>query len=353
VTAPGEALRGAVAFLLLPLSLVPLYFAVPRLRAEVAPDPDRAPLPVPDVTPSKAQLDRWRPLPPARNAVPVLAYHGINAKPDHYSVTRRQFAEHMQMLRRAGFEAITIAQYVRFLQGYRDRLPKRPVLITFDDGRLDSYRGADKVLAETGLRATMFAIAGFTEHKSPFYLGWDELRRMMKSSRWDVQEHAGIGHVNVRYDAKGSEGPAYAYRQYTEGEGLETFEEFKARVRHDILWAKRTMTEQLPGFSPWSFAVPFGNYGHDGDTNDKRIAPFMQKFLARHFHAVFMTRPAVYTTPKSARSQLPRIEVHSDTSTDTLYRWLRDRMPAQQVKREPLTDAPVALSPAGPGPARG
>ena len=353
MTSPAEALRGAVAFILLPLSLVPLYFAVPRLRNEVAPDPDRAALAAPQVTPSKAQLQRWRPLPPARNAVPVLAYHGVNDKPDHYSVNSRTFAEQMAMLRTAGFESITIAQYARFLQGVTKDLPKRPVLITFDDGRLDSYRGADKVLAEAGFRATMFAIAGFVEDKSSFYLTWDELRRMMKSGRWDVQEHAGIGHVNVRYDAAGHEGPAYAYRQYTEGEGLETFDEFKTRVRHDILWAKRTMTEQLPGFSPWSFAVPFGNYGHDGDTNDKRIGPFMQRFLGANFQAVFMTRPPVYTTPKSTQSQLPRIEVHSDTSTDDLYRWLRDRMPAEPVRREPLTKTPVALSPGDSGQARG
>jgi hypothetical protein len=99
--------------------------------------------------------------------------------------------------------------------------------------------------------------------------------------------------------------------------------------------------------------VPFGNYGHDGDTNDKRIAPFMQKFLARHFHVVFMTRPAIYTTPKSTRSRLARIEVHSDTRTDDLYRWLRDRMPARPAPRPPLDEPPVALSPGGPGPARG
>ena len=102
LTAPAEALRGAVAFLLLPLSLVPLYFAVPRLRSEVAPDPDRAPFAAPAVTPTEAQLQRWRPLPPARDAVPVLAYHGVNEKPDHYSVTDRQFAEQMEMLRRVG-----------------------------------------------------------------------------------------------------------------------------------------------------------------------------------------------------------------------------------------------------------
>jgi biofilm PGA synthesis lipoprotein PgaB len=331
VTSPREALRGAVAFLLLPLSLVPLYFAVPKIRNEVAPDPARVALAAPDVR--DALLERYRVLPASPGAVPVLAYHGINPRPDHYSVTQQQFAEQMAMLRKAGFESLSIAEYVRFLQGANERLPERPILITFDDGRLDSYRGADKILAENGLRATMFAIAGHTEEHSSFYLTWDELRRMVKSGRWDVQEHAGIGHANVRYDAAGHKGPAYAYRQYTEGDGLESFAQFKRRVRHDIMWAKRTMTEQLPGFMPWSFAVPFGNYGHDGDTNDSRIGPWMKRFLADQFQAVFLTRPPVYTTPDSARAGLGRIEIHSDTGADDLYRWLRDRMPQPQPKR--------------------
>jgi biofilm PGA synthesis lipoprotein PgaB len=327
VTSPGEALRGAVAFLLLPLSLAPLYFAVPRLRGEVAqPEPDRAPLDAPAIEPSDAQLDRWRPLAPARGAVPVLAYHGVNGHRDHYSVTRRQFAEQMAMLRRAGFETIGIAQYVRFLQGVTDDLPDRPILITFDDGRLDSYRGADRILAEYGFKATMFVIAGYVEEHSSFYLTWDELRTMARSGRWDIQEHAGVGHVNVTYDAHGHKAPAYANRQYVEGKGLESFEQFKSRVRQDILWAKRTMSEQLPGFTPWSFAVPFGDYGNR-DSNDPRIKHFMGRFLRKHFQAVFMTEPSVYTTPASDRWRLGRIEIHSDTPTDHLYRWLRDGTP--------------------------
>ena len=53
MTSPAEALRGAFAFLLLPLSLVPLYFALPRIRAEVGPDPERAPVAIPAFTPSQ------------------------------------------------------------------------------------------------------------------------------------------------------------------------------------------------------------------------------------------------------------------------------------------------------------
>jgi biofilm PGA synthesis lipoprotein PgaB len=352
MTSPAEALRGAFAFLLLPLSLVPLYFALPRIRAEVGPDPERAPVAIPAFTPSQAQYNRWRPLPAAHDAVPVLAFHGINDDTDHYSVSNTQFAEQMAMLRRAGFESIGIADYVRFLQGVGDGLPKRPILITFDDGRLDSYRGADKILAENGFRATMFVIAGHTEEHSSFYLNWSELRWMMKSGRWDVQEHAGVMHENVTYDAAGHTGPAYAYRQYREGKGLESFAEFRARVRQDILWAKSTMSEELPGFMPWAFAVPFGSYGNDG-TNDHRIPGFMRRFLGRNFQAVFMTEPSVYTTPTSRSAALPRFEIHGDTRTDDLYRWLRDRMPARPIRHEPLTSTPNAVTVGGSGPASG
>jgi peptidoglycan/xylan/chitin deacetylase (PgdA/CDA1 family) len=41
-------------------------------------------------------------------------------------------------------------------------------LITFDDGRVDSYRGADKVLARYHYQATMFVVAAWvTQHPGP------------------------------------------------------------------------------------------------------------------------------------------------------------------------------------------
>jgi polysaccharide deacetylase len=324
---PREALRGAAAFLLLPLSLVPLYFAVPRIEGGAEKiDVQRRALPVPEVNPTQAELDSFRTLPTFRGAVPVLAYHGINDMGDHYSVSQRHFAAQMDMLRRAGFQSISISQYVRFLRGDDRDLPQRPILITFDDGRLDSYRGADKVLATYGFKATMFVIVGRVEDSSTFYLNWGELRRMASSRRWDIQEHAGVGHVNVRYDAAGHYGPAYGYRQYLDGR-LESFTDYRHRVTDDVLWAKRTLSEQIPGFTPWSFAVPFGDFGQDG-TNDGRIPKFIDRLLSDNFQAVFLTWPPRYTTRKTPLSRLGRIEVHGDTSTTQLYRALEVRMPA-------------------------
>ena len=308
--AQAERWRGTVTLLLLPLSLLPLYFAVPRLQGGVRqPDPgaERHALPAPQVAVSSEASSR------AGETVAALSRAPSRCSPTTASTRRNdvllghataQFAEQMEMLDRAGFAAISIEQYVRFLHGDRRGPAQAPVLITFDDGRLDSYRGADKVLAAHGFRATMFVITGDIEEDNHFYLDWEELKRMMKSGRWDMQEHAGTATqrpLRRRGRTRARPTPTGSTR---EGEGLESFAEFKRRVRHDILWAKRTMTDQLPGFKPLELRGAVRQLRPDGDTNDSASRSSCSASCARHFDAVFMTRPPVYTTPKSTRSRL-------------------------------------------------
>lgn len=328
MTSWRDALGRTAAFLLLPLSLLPIYFALPRLKAEFGSTPNeiaRTALPVMNVRFSSDELNGFRPLPLKGGAIPVLAYHGINGNNDTYSVSRRTFTSHMQMLHRAGFRTISIQQYVRFLKGDRKGLPPRPVLITFDDGRLDSYRGADKVLARFDFRATMFVIASAAEKPKNFYLNWDDLRRMAASGKWDVQQHAGEGHYEVRYDAHGRKGPFYAYRRHT-AEGLESFAHYKTRVTKDVLWGMRRLSEEVPGFAPLSFALPFGDYGQLG-TNDPRIPRFFNHFLRNRFQAVFVVRPSAYTSAQTRRWQIGRYELRTYTTAGRLYNWLQERLP--------------------------
>ena len=80
------------------------------------------------------------------------------------------------MLQQAGFHTISAAQYARFPGGSAKDLPSRPILITFDDGQLDSYRYADPILRQFGFRATMFVITDPVDRGNPFYLRWDEFR---------------------------------------------------------------------------------------------------------------------------------------------------------------------------------
>ena len=218
---------------------------------------------------------------------------------------------------------------MRFLRGDSRGLPTRPLLITFDDGRLDSYRGADFALRRYGYRATMFVVAGAVRPDDRHFLSWKELRRMEDSGRWDLQEHAGDGHRQVAYDAAGRTGPFYAFRRYTESSGLETLAQWEQRVTTDVFAGRAALAARLKRFQPWTFAVPYSNYGQRA-TNDSRIPALMRTFLRRQYEAVFVqderNNPA-YTTRASHRGDVERFEVHTDTSVDDVYRWLRDQAP--------------------------
>src|SRR6185503_4715695 len=112
---------------------------------------------------------------------------------------------------------ISAAQYAAHPGGSAKDLPSRPILITFDDGQLDSYRYADPILRRYGFRATMFVITDPVDKKNPYYL------------RWDLQLHAGAMHSMVRIDGKGTQGAAYANRLWKDGR-LESFAAYQRRV---------------------------------------------------------------------------------------------------------------------------
>jgi Polysaccharide deacetylase len=324
-------LRRPFSFVLLPLSVLPLAIAVPAVidaHANYVRYFASPPFPAPEVALSAAQRHEFVPLPAYTGAIPVLVYHGINGNHDGYSISQREFAAQMEMLRLAGFRSVSIAQYDRFQHGDDRGLPARPILITFDDGRLDSFRGADLVLAHEGMRATMFVITGQIAARNPFYLDWTELHRMQRSGRWDIQPHAYRGHVQVTVDPRGHRAPFYAVRRYLRSTGEETFAEYQRRVALDLF----TLGDQFKtqAIEVHALAVPYGDYGQQDAGNDARIVPFTLGLMQSQFGTVFVQddhNDPAYTTPTGGGPQ-KRWEAHTSTTPAQLYGWLRARDPA-------------------------
>jgi peptidoglycan/xylan/chitin deacetylase (PgdA/CDA1 family) len=101
----------------------------------------------------------------ARRAdVPVLCYHQIrrptaadSAQDRAYIVSPRVFAQQMKALDRAGYTTVTgdeLADHV--LRGMP--LPRKPVLLTFDDASDDHYDVALPILERHGFKATFFVM---------------------------------------------------------------------------------------------------------------------------------------------------------------------------------------------------
>lgn len=224
--------------------------------------------------------------------VPVLLYHRLVAEPR--AVAPTDFEAEMRRLHDLGFQAITLDTYLRFMRGERVRLPQRPILITFDDGYVSSWKIADPVLARYGWTAVMYIPTGFVG--LPEHLTWEQLRTLWRSGRWEIEEHAGDGHVSVPIDATGRTLPYYAAERWLNGR-RETFAEYKRRVSRDIRRGAELLAQHLPGWlSHGTFAVPFGDYGQRG-SDDPRIEPWFSAYLRSRFAVTFVQAIDRFVSP--------------------------------------------------------
>ena len=87
--------------------------------------------------------------------------------PWHY-VTVADFRKQMNMIDRFGYTPITFSDYQLFLED-KLTLPSKPIIITFDDGYVDTLENAIPVLLELNMRAVIFVMGD----------------RKLKSARWD------------------------------------------------------------------------------------------------------------------------------------------------------------------------
>ena len=78
--------------------------------------------------------------------VPILMYHRIASVPgDRNALPGEKFEEQMRYLEENGFHSITVEELqAHFLHG--KRLPKKPVVLTFDDGYEDNFSAALPIL---------------------------------------------------------------------------------------------------------------------------------------------------------------------------------------------------------------
>jgi peptidoglycan/xylan/chitin deacetylase (PgdA/CDA1 family) len=281
------------------------------------------PLPASAVTLTSAEKELWAKLPPDRSAIPVLLYHGIgpesdfaNAADASYGVDVEDFATQMTEIRHAGYETVGLQTFLDFVSGKPVDLPPRPLLLTFDDARTDSWTGADDILRKLHSTAVMFVDVGHVDRRSPEYLTWEELQIAQDSGRWQLQLHSGEGHAMIRHGPDpGDTGPYYAYEK-----PREDLDSWRERVRSDIEWGQKTLAERIPAYRPLAFAPPYGSYGQDG-TNDEQIPGDLLGWLTGRYGTVFTQDENARARARSGQP-LGRIQVTRATTGGDLHAML-------------------------------
>ena len=99
------------------------------------------------------------------NSIPVLMYHHVSSSGGPLSISPENFESQIEWLARNGYVTLTTDEFARFLHG--SPMPRKSVLLTFDDGYLDNYVHAHPILLHYGLNAVMFLVTGRV-HDGPF-----------------------------------------------------------------------------------------------------------------------------------------------------------------------------------------
>ncbi|MBS5316726.1 MAG: polysaccharide deacetylase family protein [Clostridiales bacterium] len=127
--------------------------------------------------------------------IPILMYHKIkdqveNTEDDQsMSVSTANFEAQLKALLEAGYTPINFKQLKDYLEG-KVGLPKKPILITADDGYLCNYTKAYPILKKYNAQATFFVTSlyvGITNENEHF--SWEQAKEMEASGLIDIQSH--------------------------------------------------------------------------------------------------------------------------------------------------------------------
>jgi peptidoglycan/xylan/chitin deacetylase (PgdA/CDA1 family) len=117
--------------------------------------------------------------------LPILMYHSISNQASaafrSFAVPPRHFAEQMAYLHMHGYTPLTVSQLVTLRTEGPERLPTRPVVITFDDGFADFATEALPILKRYQFAATLYVTTGFVNETSRWLLHEGEGQRPMLS----------------------------------------------------------------------------------------------------------------------------------------------------------------------------
>jgi peptidoglycan/xylan/chitin deacetylase (PgdA/CDA1 family) len=177
--------------------------------------------------------------------VPILTYHNLAPQSKGRMIMgAKGFEEQMRYLNSHGYRLINLKQFVEFVSLKR-QLPRKSVLLTFDDGYRSFLQYAYPILKELGFSATLFVYTDYLGAGSNA-LSWADLKKLVAEG-FDVQAHS-KSHGDMVRAANESAG------------------EYDKRLEVELAQPRALFKKNL-GFDPNILAYP---YGHQDETVVRR-----------------------------------------------------------------------------------
>jgi peptidoglycan/xylan/chitin deacetylase (PgdA/CDA1 family) len=121
--------------------------------------------------------------------IPVLTYHRIIPRTASiYDFTPEMLEKHFKLFKTLGYHPISAVQFLAYLR-QPELMPKKPIVLTFDDGNKSHYTRVFPLLKKYGFQATFFVYPRAIKEKSNLCLTWTELKEMNEAG-FDIESHS-------------------------------------------------------------------------------------------------------------------------------------------------------------------
>lgn len=151
--------------------------------------------------PADVQAKAHTASPPAELRVPILMYHYVEYVKDKHDTYRMKldivpaiFEEQIKTLSNEGYTFLSMKDLADGIDG-KKALPKKPVVITLDDGHWDVYTDILPILQKYKAKATAYVISGFIDGSD--FLSLSQLEDVAKSGYIEVGAHT-VHHVSLK-----------------------------------------------------------------------------------------------------------------------------------------------------------
>lgn len=173
----------------------------------------------------------------------ILMYHRVaeTAAPDRYTVSPGEFRRQMQYLVAQKYQVIALQRLVRAFAG-DFALPDRSIVITFDDGFLDTYENALPVLIALKMCATFYVISGLAGKTS----SWMSSRTDRSTRLIDWREIGDLRHSGFEIGSHSVTHPRLTQLSID-------------AAKSEIVDSKASLEDRL-GAPVTSFAYPYGDF---------------------------------------------------------------------------------------------
>lgn len=264
----------------------------------------------------------------------VLCFHDIRDNlrasfetlPDAFAIDTKALTNMFSWLQSNGYHPVTLAQIDEARRGGKP-LPKRPILLTFDDGYESHYSKVFPLLKQFRFPAVFGLVTEWTNAPQgakiklsdkqivdrDFFMNWQQIREMQASGLAEFGTHTHDMHHGILANPQGNELPAAGTHQYLPKLGrYENDDEYRKRVRDDLQRSKDIIEKNI-GAKVQTVVWPYGAHNL---MLDQEAANVGLKYM--------LTLEPGPNTPDVPLTAIRRSLMGYDTGTGNLERSLRE-----------------------------